>query len=91
MTDVMFTAARCRFDRFGAFTAADAADVSLDGDDRKLRELTLHKALSTLNLPQNGAVLEKMRTPSGTMKYSFQHQTMRQYILVRQARQRGLI
>jgi len=91
MTDVMFAAARCRFDRFGAFTATDAADVTLDGSDRKLRELTLHKALSSLSLPQNGAVLEKMRTPSGTMKYSFQHQTMRQYILVRQARQRGLI
>lgn len=91
MTDVMFAAARCRFDRFGAFTAADAADVALDADERKLRELTLHKALSTLTLPQNGAVLEKRRTPSGTTKYSFQHQTMRQYILVRQARQRGLI
>ncbi len=90
-TDVIFAAARCRFDRFGAFTAADAADVALDSDDRKLRELTLHKALSSLTMPQNGAVLEKRRTPSGTTKYSFQHQTMRQYILVRQARQRGLI
>ena len=91
MTDVMFAAARCRFDRFGAFTATDAADVSLDTDSRKLRELTLHKSLTNLTLPQNGAVLEKQRTPSGTTKYSFQHQTMRQYILVRQARQRGLI
>ena len=91
MTDVMFAAARCRYDRFGAFTASDAADIALDGDDRKLRELTLHKSLSSLTLPQNGAVLEKQRTPSGTTKYSFLHQTMRQYILVRQARQRGLI
>jgi len=91
MTDVMFAAARCRFDRFGAFTAADAADVALDTDNRKLRELTLHKSLTNLTQPQNGAVLEKQRTPSGTTKYSFQHQTMRQYILVRQARQRGLI
>jgi len=91
MNDVMFAAARCRFDRFGAFTAADAADVALDMNNHKLRELTLHKALTTLTLPQNGAVLEKQRTPSGTTKYSFQHQTMRQYILVRQARQRGLI
>jgi ABC-type branched-subunit amino acid transport system ATPase component len=90
-TDVMFASARCRFDRFGAFTAADAADVALDPDERKLRELTLHKALSSLVLPQNGAVLEKTRTPSGITKYCFQHQTMRQYILVRQARQRGLI
>lgn len=90
-TDVMFAAARCRFDRFGAFTATDAADVALDSDERKLRELTLHKALSSLILPKNGAVLEKRRTPSGTTKYCFQHQTMRQYILVRQARQRGLI
>lgn len=91
MTDVMFAAARCRFDRFGTFTAADAAEVALDTDNRKLRELTLHKSLTALTQPQNGAVLEKQRTPSGTTKYCFQHQTMRQYILVRQARQRGLI
>lgn len=91
MADVLFASSRCYFDQNGAFSATDAAQVVIDKDGRKIPELSLHKALTSLTLPESGPMLEKRKSPTGVTKYTFLNQMTRQFILVRQARDRGLI
>ena len=91
VADVLYAAALARFDRYGSFTAADAASVILDDSGKRIQEITLHKALSSLCQDKNGPVLEQWRTPACTTRYMFVLQTMRQYILLSQAARRGLM
>jgi hypothetical protein len=91
VTEVVFAAAACRGDPYGAFTAESAAAVPVDAEGRRIPALTLHKALTALTTDEAGPMLAKQRNAAGEMRYQFINQTMRQYILLRQARLRGLI
>jgi len=86
--DVLFAAAFCDADQYDTFTAADAARVFENSND-EIHLLALQKALSVLSTEEKGPVLRRFAEPSG-MRYGFANQTMRQYVLVRQALERGL-
>ncbi len=91
MSDVMFCAASARFDEYGSFTAKDASKIMVNDQGHRILELTLHKALSALGTEKYHGLIEKRRVPSGTIRYFFVNQTMRQYIILRQALARGLM
>ncbi len=89
--DVLYAAALTRFDKYGSFTAADTAKIIIDDDGRKIAELTLYKAFNELSRQKNAEIIDKWRTPAAKTRYTFSLQTMRQYILLRQAARRGLM
>ncbi len=91
MADVMFAAASARFDKYGSFTAKDASKVMVNDQGHRILELTLHRALSALGDEKYHGLMEKRRAPSGAIQYFFANQTMRQYIILRQAQARGLM
>lgn len=88
--EAMFGAADGDCDEFGCFTVDDVRRIPDGPEARHLHVLTLRKALSMLTTEDRGAVLEKVSTPEG-LRYRFANQTMRQYVLARRARERGLI
>ena len=89
--DVLYAAALAKFDKYGSFSAADTAKIIVDDDGRQISELTLHNALNNLSLQKNAEIIEKWKTSAGKTKYTFKLQTMRQFILLRQAARRGLM
>lgn len=91
MADVMFAAASARFDEYGGFTAKDAAKVVVNDHGHRILELSLHRALAALGDEKYYGLIEKRRTPSGAVQYFFANQTMRQYVILRQAQARGLM
>ena len=91
MVDVMFAAASARLDEYGSFTAKDASKVVVNDQLHRILELTLHRALSALGDEKYYSLIEKRRMPSGAIRYFFANQTMRQYIILRQAKARGLM
>jgi hypothetical protein len=90
MKDAVFAAADCEHDEYGRFSAADATKVLETSDGMGMHILTLQRALSMLATPDGGPILQKIDSDTG-LKYQFANQTMRQYVLVRLARERGLI
>ena len=91
MVDVMFAAASARLDEYGSFTAKDASKVVVNDQLHRILELTLHRALSALGDEKYYGLIEKRRMPSGAIRYFFANQMMRQYIILRQAKARGLM
>jgi len=91
MADVMFAAASARLDKYGSFTAKGASKVVVNDQVHRILELTLHRALSALGDEKYYGLIEKRRMPSGAIRYFFANQTMRQYIILRQAQARGLM
>ena len=89
--DVLYAAALAKFDKYGYFTAEDTAKVIVDDDGRQIPLLTLHKAFDELTQYKNAEIIDKWKTPAARTKYAFNLQTMRQYILLRQAERRGLM
>jgi hypothetical protein len=89
--DVLYAAALAKFDKYGYFTAEDTAKVIVDDDGRQIPLLTLHKAFDELTQHKNAEIIDKWKTPAARTKYAFNLQTMRQYILLRQAARRGLM
>jgi len=90
MKDAVFAAADCEHDEYGRFSAADATKVLVSPDGTGMHILTLQRALSMLATRDGGAILQKIDTDTG-LRYQFANQTMRQYVLVRLARERGLV
>lgn len=91
MMDVLFAAAFSHQDPYGAFTVTDASHAMQRNFGKVMQQLTVHKALSKLSENEAGPILEKVRLPSGTLTYSFVNPSMRQYILFRQGRDRGIV
>lgn len=91
MVDVLFATASARFDKYGAFTVADAVNALANFEGQRIKELNFHKALSALTEDKKGKVIHKFRTPSSGTKYMFHNHMMRQYILLRQSIKRNLI
>ncbi len=89
--DVLYAAALAKFDKYGSFTAADTAKIIIDDDGRQIPKLTLHKAFNYLSQQKNAEIIDKWKTPAARTRYTFNLQTMRQYILLRQAARRGLM
>ncbi len=91
MMDVLFAAAVSRHDPYGAFTVIDATHAMRKNFGKVMQELTVHRALSKLSENEVGPILEKIRLPSGALTYNFINPSMRQYILFRQGRERGIV
>ena len=88
--DVVFAAAQCDCDEYGAFAATDVVEVNLGKDRTSLHLLTVQRSLAALTKEKSGPMLKKINAPRGT-RYSFVNSMMRQYVLVRQAEDRGLV
>ena len=90
VVDVLYAAAAARVDRYGTFLAADAAKIVVNDEGKKIREIALHKALSRLSQGDRNQVIEKWKTSASKTRYTFVLQTMRHYVLLKQADRRGL-
>jgi len=90
VVDVLYAAAAARVDRYGTFLAADAAKIVVNDEGKKIREIALHKALSRLSQGDRNQVIEKWKTSASKTRYTFVFQTMRHYVLLKQADRRGL-
>jgi hypothetical protein len=88
--DVLYVAAQCRSDDYGSFHPGDMAQVPVRKDGEPLPLLSLQYPLSRLSDDERGGVLQRIVEPGG-FRYRFRNQMMRQYVLMRQAKERGLI
>jgi Cdc6-like AAA superfamily ATPase len=88
--DVLYVAAQCRSDEYGTFHPADMVQVPVRENGDPLSLLSLQYPLSRLSDDERGGVLQRLAEPGG-FRYRFRNQMMRQYVLLRQARDRGLI
>lgn len=88
--DVLFLAAQCPADEYGVFHPADLTQVSVGPHAEPASLLSLQYPLSRLTEDERGNVLERI-SEAGGYRYRFRHQMMRQYVLMRQARERMLI
>lgn len=89
--DVLFVAAQCRMDEYGAFHPDDMAQVPVRRGE-PLMPLSLQYPLEQLSDETAGSVpiLQKV-VEAGGCRYRFTNQMMRQYVLMRQANERGLL
>jgi MoxR-like ATPase len=85
LEDVVYAAALCPSDEFGAFDPA-----VLVGDGGPERMSSVSKALERLTQGGDASVL-RVEVDAGGLRYRFRNQMMRQYVLMRQARERGRI
>jgi hypothetical protein len=89
--DILFHAARCRSDEFGAFAVADvAAAAAMPGGSPGASVLPIQYPLKKLTEADRGAVLRRVSGSSG-LRYQFVTQMMRHHVLARQAEERGLV
>jgi Cdc6-like AAA superfamily ATPase len=90
LRDALFHAARCRTDESGSFAVADVVAAAAPSNAPAPSLLSLQYPLKKLTEPERGAVLRRVLGPGG-WRYQFSSQTLRHYVLCRQAEQRGLI
>jgi Cdc6-like AAA superfamily ATPase len=88
--DVLFLAAQCPADEYGVFHPAELTQVTVGPNAEPASLLSLQYPLSRLTEDERGNVLERI-SEAGGFRYRFRHQMMRQYVLMRQARERMLI
>lgn len=88
--DVLFAAAQAPTDAFGYFRLQDVARVAVKENGEPLSVAALETALERLREEEQGAMLQTV-TETGGHRYRFRLQMMRQYVLLRQAEERGLI
>lgn len=88
--DVMYIAAQCPSDPFGTFHPTDMATVPIRENGEPMPILALQYPLSRLSDEERIGVLERISEPGG-YRYRFRNQMMRQYVLMRQAYERGLL
>jgi Cdc6-like AAA superfamily ATPase len=91
LVDVLFAAATAPFNDYGTFTAKSAADMFVDSEGKKLPAAKIRKCLEDLAQQENARLIETWPVPTAETRYAFVLQTMRQYILLRQAVRRGLM
>lgn len=91
MIDVLFAAATADFDEYGTFTAESAVETFVDSEGQDVPDTKIRKCLADLAQREDARVIETWPTPTDEVRYAFFLQTMRQYILLRQAARRGLM
>lgn len=91
LIDVLFAAATAPFDDYGTFTAESAAEMCVDSEGTTLPETAIRQSLDDLAQQEHLRLIEKCAMLKDATRYSFVLQTMRQYILLRQAVRRGLM
>jgi hypothetical protein len=91
LNDVLFAAATAPFDKYGTFTAESAAGMFVDSEGEKLPEAEIRQCLEDLAQQEDARLIETWPAPTAEIRYAFILQTMRQYILLRQAVRRGLM
>ncbi|WP_236024828.1 ATP-binding protein [Arenibaculum pallidiluteum] len=87
--DVLYAAAQARADEFGVFHPAELARTPIGPNGETLPLAALQQPLSRLSDDEKGGILQRLVEPGG-FRYRFRNQMMRQYVLMRQARTRGL-
>jgi len=91
LLDVLFAAAVAPFDDYGTFTAASVAEMFVDGEGKKRTEAEILQTLDDLARQEKTRLIETWPTLTADTRYAFVLQTMRQYVLLRQAVRRGLM
>lgn len=91
LNDVLFAAATAPFDKYGTFTAESAAEMFVDSEGEKLPDEEIRQCLEDLAQQDDARLIETWPAPTAETRYAFVLQTMRQYILLRQAVRRGLM
>jgi len=89
VTEVLYAAAVAPHDDFGTFTIETVASLPVDIGGKKLAETALRQCLDELAEDENALLIRA--GPPEESRYSFALQTMRQYILLRQAARRRII
>ena len=79
------------YDAYGSFTVEDASQVPVDADGRTISVKELELAFDDLSQDPDTHVVDKRVMPAEDTRFGFVLQTMRQYILLRQAARSGLI
>jgi Cdc6-like AAA superfamily ATPase len=87
--DVLYAAARAKTNEVGTFSPTDMAAVTIAAG-KQLSIYALYYPLSRLILPERGPILKRIGQPR-RYRYKFANPMMRQFILLKQAEQRGLI
>ncbi|SMH59698.1 AAA family ATPase [Azospirillum agricola] len=85
LEDALLAAGLCPADAYGTFDPADLAGEGGEPPSREMLDL-----LKRLTREDHGAVLAPVIEP-GRERYRFRNQMMRQYVLMRQANERGQI
>ena len=91
LIDALFAAAMAPFDDYGIFTAESAAEILVDSEGKKLPKAEIRQCLEDLAQRENARLIETWPMPTAKTRYAFVLQTMRPYILLRQAVRRGLM
>ncbi len=92
LIDILFAAATASFDDYGTFTVESVAENFVDSEGKKLPEAEIRQCLEDLAQRENASLIEtSWPMPTAVTRYAFVLQTMRQYILLRQAVRRGLM
>jgi hypothetical protein len=91
LIDILFAAATAPFDEYGTFTAESAAEMFVDSEGKKLPEAEIRQCLEDLAQQENARLIETCPMPTAETRYAFVLQTMRPFILLRQAVRRGLM
>ena len=91
LIDILFAAATASFDDYGTFTVESVAENFVDSEGKKLPEAKIRQCLEDLAQRENASLIETWPMPTAVTRYAFVLQTMRQYILLRQAVRRGLM
>ena len=89
--DVLFAAATANFDEYGTFTSESAVEMFVDSDGKSRPESEISQCLEDLAQREDARIIESWPSPTDEVRYAFVLQTMRQYILLRQAVRRGLM
>jgi Cdc6-like AAA superfamily ATPase len=90
LTDVLYAAAQSHMDDFGTFSPNDITQVAIRETGETLALSSLQYPLNRLSDDERSGILQRIVEPGG-FRYRFRNQMMRQYVLMRQAKERGLI
>lgn len=89
IADILYMAAQCQADEFGSFRVGDTTSVSLKPGSRPPALEQIDSVLSSLCEGQR-PVFQRVIVPGG-YRYRFRNQMMRQFVLLIQAEERGLL
>jgi Cdc6-like AAA superfamily ATPase len=88
-TDTLYLAAQCHADEFGAFRVAEMMNVPIRPGPRALVPARIEEVLADLCQGER-ALIQRVIVPGG-YRYRFRNQMMRQFVLLIQAEDRGLV
>ena len=89
IADILYMVAQCPADEYGSFRVADATSVSLRHGMRPPPLEQIDSVLSSLCEGER-PVFQRVIVPGGH-RYRFRNQMMRQFVLLIQAEDRGLL